>query len=447
MATRLLLCLCFLAICGALVWLVLSSTRVKREAGGENGAAQQKDPDLKQLQQAGEFKAQWDRTSESAAPESAAEEKAAALEVERQEDTPIGPVPTDRAGVLAELRRVNATVATADKRPEGRVVRVRAVGGKVTNKTLAYIGALSDLEDLELNNVAVTDRGIAELRSLAKLRKLRISIRSPPLRGKITDKSLSLFASLTSLEDLAVSDATISEKALEACLKQLSELKSLSVTRTSLTSSWLGALADCKHLSSLTLAVMPAGDSGLEALERVDNLTFLSLCSMDISAAGFAAVGKLKNLRQLSLAYTNVNDVALQELAGLTMLEELDLDRTRITGSGLAGIKNMGVLRELHLGETAIGDLGLEHLAGLTSLKYLSLDRTRVGDAGLVHLQALENLEVLGLEGTHITDAGIAVLGRMSSLREVRLGGTKVSAEKIKELQRTRPKLDVANFD
>jgi hypothetical protein len=67
-----------------------------------------------------------------------------------QEDaTPVEPVPADRASVLAELRRVGATITTADGRTGGPVIKVALTNSpEANNKTMAYVAVLLDLEEL-----------------------------------------------------------------------------------------------------------------------------------------------------------------------------------------------------------------------------------------------------------------------------------------------------------
>lgn len=377
-----------------------------------------------------------------------ARQKALDEGAEAEEAKPRERVATDPASIRAELTRVGANFGDRKGEPDGPIVRVILSGEKVTNRTLAFVGALPELEELSFDGTAITDRGLAELKSLGKLRKLTVSSGGPFESGSITGKGLQHLAALKGLEHLHLSGAKITDREIASCVRRLPGLRTLFVSRSPLlTSKWLEALEDCKSLTELTLAVMPVGDSGLEALQRVKSLTSLHLCSMPISEAGIGAVGKLRSLRSLDLKHTDVGDRALVRLAGLGDLHELDLSNTKIRGSGLVAMKGMTRLRELNLGETPLDDSGIANLGGSSSLRDLSLDRTQVSDEGIAHLKGLKKLEILGLSYTSVTDAGIAVIDHLGSLKLIRLSGTKVSDQTIKDLVRTRLDLRVIKFD
>jgi uncharacterized protein YjbI with pentapeptide repeats len=442
MQTRLFLGTICAAIAGAMLLLGLAYDR-QRKVIRQVKVELARPSEWKQLQLDLDFDGALEELGKGAGPELKANDIPAGKNVEKQENPPVAPAPTDRESVVAELQRMGAALETAQEKADGPIVRVCASGDEVNNRTLALIGALADLECLELYSAAITDPGMAELGSLQKLRKLKISISSRPESGKITDKSLAVIASMAHLEYLSLSNVSMTDAGLESSLPHLGSLQTLVVTRTHLGSRWLRALKNCEQLSILALAKIPAGDAGLAALEDIPHLTSLGLRDTDLSPEGIVAVGKLTNLRQLDLSHTNLNDAGLQQLSALTKLEELNVAQTQITGSGLAGLKDMTLLRELNLAGTQVGDAGMEHLGAVTSLEHMSLHGTLVGDAGLVSLLPLSKLRELDVAATRVTDTGLPSLSRIDSLQVVDLGGTKVSAGKILELQQKRPLLRV----
>jgi hypothetical protein len=125
---------------------------------------------------------------------------------------------------------------------------------------------LTDLEELGLNNPAVTD---AEVRALSGLPKL---------------------------QSLGVMGAPISDDAL-AVMKTLPALRILNISLTKVT------------------------DAGLEHVQGLTALEYLGLKGNAISDAGLSRLKSLTNLTSLNLADTKVTDAGLVHLAGMTHLE------------------------------------------------------------------------------------------------------------------------------
>ena len=149
-------------------------------------------------------------------------------------------------------------------RPDGPIVEVTLRGKEVTNRTLAFVGAFSELEQLTLDDTGITDRGLAELLPLARLRTLVVSVGGLFGTGRMTDKGLEHIAALKDIEHLSLYGAEISDRGMTSCVGRLPNLKTLRVSKSLLTSKWLEALAGCRDLTELRLSLMPVGDSGLE---------------------------------------------------------------------------------------------------------------------------------------------------------------------------------------
>jgi hypothetical protein len=108
-----------------------------------------------------------------------------------------------------------------------------------------------------------------------------------------------------------------------------------------------------------------------------------------------------------SVASTDVGDVALTRLRGLRHLRSLDLSETDVTDEGLARLAQLKTLEELLLAETKVTDAGVATLCELKSLRWLSLQHGKITDASLDHLAELPNLEVACLHQTQVTADGL----------------------------------------
>ena len=136
-----------------------------------------------------------------------------------------------------------------------------------------------------------------------------------------------------------------------------------------------------------------ATDAGLENLKELTQLRELSLDSTKVTDAGLAHLNQLNELRYLGISYTDVTDAGLEQLKGLPKLRDLDLSGTHVTDAGLEYFKELTLLV---LGSTRITDAGLEHVKEMPRLRVLSLGWTNVTDAGLENLKGIDPTPRLG---------------------------------------------------
>jgi len=176
-------------------------------------------------------------------------------------------------------------------------------------------------------------------------------------------------------------------------------------------------------------------DAWLEHLKELTNLTSLNLSKSSVGDAGLTHLKTLTNLNRLSLQMTQVSDTGLKHLTPLTSLAELDLNGTQVGDAGLKHLMSLTNLSELLLVGTRVGDSGLEHLKPLTKLATLNLSGTGVGNAGLELLKTLTQLTSLNLSGTGVTDAGLERLKPLTKLTSLNLGGTGVSDAGLEHLK------------
>ena len=105
----------------------------------------------------------------------------------------------------------------------------------VTDRFVAQLAGLSNLQELDLAFSAVTDRGLTSLKGMTKLRRLWLEHTS------ITDARLENLKTLTQLEYLNLYQTKITDAGLEN-LKTLTQLKELYLDYTNVTGSGLEVL-------------------------------------------------------------------------------------------------------------------------------------------------------------------------------------------------------------
>jgi hypothetical protein len=126
----------------------------------------------------------------------------------------------------------------------------------------------------------------------------------------------------------------------------------------------------------------------LKKLKQLPQVKSLSLGGPEIDAAALAHVAGLTQLRALSVGGDMVTDQGMKSVGQLTQLEELSVASTKVTDEGMKSIGRLSKLRQLHLFCTALTDTGVKELHGLTGIEQLSITHYDVSDAAIAALKA-----------------------------------------------------------
>ena len=367
-----------------------------------------------------------------------------------------------------------------------------AGNGDVLAQSLNTFHGKNLLQELSLDQTAITDAGLKTISGLPSL--TRISL----IGAKITDSGLMQLASAkTTYTSIDLGQTAITDESL-ATLSQFSALKSLGLGQTKITDAGLEHLSKLKHLQDLSLVRCSLSDNGARHLKPLTNLQSLDLGLVPITDEGLVHLKGLTNLQDLNLNFTHITDAGLVHLKGMTKLQELALASTTITGKGFVHLKDLPTLQTLslegceklgdqlgvQLGQfskleslklnhanirdqqlTGLGslgqltsldlrvnpeltDAGLAHLKGLSKLKTLSVFFCpKITGPGLQHLATLEQLQTLNLgNNPGLTDAGLQHLARIKSLKKINLSFCqKITIEGVKHLKGLQ-QLEVLNL-
>ena len=293
----------------------------------------------------------------------------------------------------------------------GRIVGVSLASTWITDVDLERIGALKDLQRIDLSHTPITDVGLEHLKALRNVTDINLyyaeyitdsGLSNPvewsrlerlDLHGtKITSKALEHIGRLTSLKSLDVSFTAIDDDGFEN-LATLTKLEKLAIGGDRLTGTCLGSLKLLPSLVDLDVGGMQWVDSGLWGLPLNDG--------------NLRQIGALTRLRVLSLNGANLTDRGadrpgspeairkdlknLAFLSGLVNLEVLDLSRTPVTAESLEPLKSLPKLREIRLGMASrIDDAAIPVLASMKSLKAVYVAGTQITPAGIAKIPALE---------------------------------------------------------
>lgn len=189
--------------------------------------------------------------------------------------------------------------------------------------------------------------------------------------------NLAALSGLSSLEELVISDMSISDEDLQT-IAALPKLTSLALVQCNL--SGIAPLSQTNNLTYLNLSGNTIRD--LTALESMTELTELRLNHNAVT--GLESLSGLKKLEVLDLSYNSVSTPAA--LSGCTALRELDLSNNAL--SDLAGLDSLFGLERLYLAFTELTDVsGLAHNTAM-----LELD---ISNNAITDISALSNMQKL----------------------------------------------------
>ena len=314
--------------------------------------------------------------------------------------------------------------------------------------TLGGVTFMSDVTELDLGNLGITD--ISVLEKCTKLQKLDLRSNSvtdlTPLseleelswlciwNNKVSNlmplsfvktltyldadgnniTSITALASLTGLEELWLSHNSI---AGFSTLKGLTALRRLGLKSTGLTDADLDNIKSLANLKELAL-----DDNDKLTGEAVEKLkTAMPNCYITHSELIFSitlgGVVFKSDATEISVNSSNISDISVLER--FTKLKTLMLNGNKITD--ISVLANMPDLETLELGSDSLGNSNtisnLSPLAGLTKLKSLNLTQNKITDISA--LFQLTGLSTLNLSGNSLSS--ISTLSGLTGLRVLSL--------------------------
>lgn len=338
---------------------------------------------------------------------------------------------------------VSAGLANLKNFKSLRYLSLAALRNLNLDRDLSYITALTDLEELDLQDSPVNDAGLSHLSNLQKLRRLNLLKRSPI--GKITGAGMVHLKNLKSLEELTLPRGA-SYAGIEH-LAALDALKKINLWGDDVTDKSMPVLAQMKSLENLEISSRNVTDGGIEKLAQCPHLKSLSLQNMPITEAALSNLSKIKTLTSLSFWNTNINGKGfsfLKELPQLTDLRFTSENFAEDSTLHIGQIKTLKVLRlqyiDFDFDDKTIANLS--NLVSLTTLNFVvqSPHRFLFTDAGMAHFGKLKSLEHLYISDcSNITDEGLKHFEGLSLLKELRLDKSKVTMAGVARLKEKIP--------
>ena len=255
-------------------------------------------------------------------------------------------VATTTAGAANELKPDEALPPIPAERPAAE--KIRALGGWYKLDKERHVIEVSmvyyyDSNGKRYENEQKTDKVLAHLPDFPRLKRLLLT------ETQVSDDGLESVGRLPELEELFIWDgATITDKGV-AHLRMLPKLKFLLLGGAAITDEAVSHLANVSTLETLLLDTNSLTDKALEYASRLPRLRELEVGNWGpegrqatITAAGLEHVRKMPALKRLGIPLIPTKIEDLKQLHGLTGLELLTIEDVLFQGK-----MNEAAIREL----------------------------------------------------------------------------------------------------
>ena len=165
---------------------------------------------------------------------------------------------------------------------------------------------------------------------------------------------------LSDLTELKLHRLSVSDDEL-VHLGAQTRLKVLSLQETKVTNATCEQIAKLKNLRRLVLSGTAIDDDGLAALMSLQNLESLYLIDTGTTNRGAGYLAELRGLKSLHLDGTKITDAGLKPLATLPRLEILSVPAPRISDVGINYLRLMPNLKLLYIGGPRGATFASEH--------------------------------------------------------------------------------------
>jgi hypothetical protein len=242
--------------------------------------------------------------------------------------------------------RINAEEATPPKADA-----LTALGGKVTEKDGGVTGVqFSDCSKL----------GAAEFKLIGQFKSLKKLVMYGSCNG-LNDETLASLSGLSELDDLGIDGMTLSDDGFKH-FTAFKNLRSLSLFHPSwnfksFTGTGLAHLKDLPKLERLTFAGSTAGDAAMESVGQLTQLKDFRTWHTAQTQSGNTHLLKLVNLKELYIGQrlpmggkpspASFDDSTLATIAQIKTLERLTLTEAKLTLKGLETLKPLSNLKSL----------------------------------------------------------------------------------------------------
>ena len=260
------------------------------------------------------------------------------------------------------------------KNDDGEVFKAIYSGPGVTDADLEVLKDYPKLENVEISECpSISDDAMKYLES-ANLKKLNL------IRVPVTDKGMLSISQISTIEELGLFHVLVTDEGLKL-VQELQGVKNL-------------FLQDCENITGM----------GLVYLKEMPNLKELSLTGTSLAMDGLRVLGGLVHLEKLAIDSSNSTDEGLKLLTGMSGLKTFHFSDLDFTNVALESITAMSGIESLNFrGCKNISDDGLVHFKKMKSLQSLLLNNCQgLTGKGLTHFEEMTWLKELSVADSPI---------------------------------------------
>ena len=238
---------------------------------------------------------------------------------------------------------------------------------EIGDTEFAEFKLLSELENLRLDALRVTDRSVLPLDGLPRLMRLSVSY------ARITDATLEHISKLRQLEVLEIPHTLVTDRGLEF-LRSLPRLRSLNLAGTSIGARGLRALAHIPQLRELNVAETALTDDTVQLLPKT--LTWLDASRTQLGDTGVSYLVASNHLHALMLNDTQITDKSISSFGKMHALNDLWLAGDKISFSAVSDLRALRLLRFLEVRRTLISAKQAHDLVDMMPNTFVGSDVT-----------------------------------------------------------------------
>ena len=318
-------------------------------------------------------------------------------------------------------------------------------GSELTDAGAAHLERLRVLSSLNVRGCPIGEAGLKSIGKLTRLTFLSVGELAPTTGGRgpapqtrtsLTDAGLRELHSLAKLESLALASRNITEAGVAQLIGYCPDLVTLHIEQAPLKDTAVEPLTQLRHLRALSLVQSELTDAAIDSLGKLKRITHLNVQGSQITGDGVRrlqtllpgcriyggeyslqrnqvrAIVQVQGRVQVSIpggATREITDATFNDLPTEFTTQRIDLRNVRPLPPDLLQLKDA---TELILTDSAVSPHDIRQLPSLFPV-----------------------LTVLDLAGTAVTDREIAPLATMTSLQRIDLTRTKITIAAFERLK------------
>jgi hypothetical protein len=239
---------------------------------------------------------------------------------------------------------------------------VEIIGLQRPAEQLIYLTPFSYLRSLYFNSEQVEGKSLPPLHGLTQIEELLLP------NGQLNDADLAFLAKFENIKSLDLSFTAVSGSFLDY-LPNPSLLKTLSLVATSVNHESLGALAKSSDLETLMLDDNELDDRILERLSDLVQLKSLFLGGNATSDEIGFYLPNFAGLEELDLSRTDITDATFKAIASLKHLKHLNVMFTGVTNRGIGCLKGHKALEVIEAQESGVNSAAERYTLKMTNLR------------------------------------------------------------------------------